>query len=343
MNHPAGPSGGAPRAGGAAGPGDGISPPGGGFSPPMIPAPTQPPLRRRQSSCARTGRPAASRRRDARALAAAVLVLLALAALAAAPSAAQGLEGYRVGPKDLLEIKVYEAPEFSGDLRVGEDGTILLPIHGAITVSGLTDAEVATLVERILERQYVQRATVTVQVKEFRFRPISVIGAVGKPGPLPYSGRWTLLEVLTAAGGATASPGGVVHVLRRSESGLTDQLTVSLEELMVAGDPRVNIPIYPADLINVPAPVEVTVFCLGEVQRPGAVVFKSTERLSLLTAVARAGGLTDRASKRLAIKRTGEGGIVQEIVVDYKAVLDGKVPDPELRQGDIVVVKESFF
>jgi polysaccharide biosynthesis/export protein len=268
-----------------------------------------------------------------------------LAGLAGVPAAAQvGFsEGYRVGPKDLLEIKVYEAPEFSADLRVGEDGTINLPIHGEVAVAGLTDAQVATLLERILEEQYVQRATVTVQVKEFRFRPISVIGAVGKPGALPYSGRWTLLEVLTAAGGATATPGGVVHVLRRSESGLTDQLTVSLEDLMVKGDPRVNIPIYPADLVNVPAAVEVTVFCLGEVQRPGAVVFKSTERLSLLTAVARAGGLTDRASRRMAIKRTGEGGIVQEIAVDYKAVLDGKVPDPELRQGDIVVVKESFF
>jgi polysaccharide biosynthesis/export protein len=275
--------------------------------------------------------------------AAAAIFLAVLAA--GVPAAAQTgfTEGYRVGPKDLLEIKVYEAPEFSADLRVGETGTINLPIHGEVAVAGLTDAEVATLVERLLEEQYVQRATVTVQVKEFRFRPISVIGAVGKPGALPYSGRWTLLEVLTAAGGATATPGGVVHVLRRSESGLTDQLTVSLEDLMVKGDPRVNIPIYPADLINVPAAVEVTVFCLGEVQRPGAVVFKSTERLSLLTAVARAGGLTDRASRRMAIKRTGEGGIVQEIAVDYKAVLDGKTPDPELRQGDIVVVKESFF
>lgn len=274
-----------------------------------------------------------------------VAALALLAALAAAsPAAAQVgfTEGYRIGPKDVLEIKVYEAPEFSGDVRVTEDGTINLPIHGKVAVAGLTDTEVAALLKDVL-KAYLQRVTVAVQVKEFRFRPISVIGAVGKPGALPYSGRWTLLEVLTAAGGAASSPGGVVHVLRRSESGLTDQLTISLDDLLVKGDPRVNIPIYPADLINVPAAVEVTVFCLGEVQRPGAVVFKSTERLSLLAAVARAGGLTDRASRRMEIKRTGEGGIVREIAVDYKAVLDGKVPDPELVQGDIVVVKESFF
>jgi polysaccharide export outer membrane protein len=274
----------------------------------------------------------------------ALLVLLGALLLTPLASAQIGsVEGYRVGPKDLLEVKVYEAPEFSADLRVGEDGTINLPIHGEISVSGLTDAQVAALVERILEEQYVQRATVTVQVKEFRFRPISVIGAVGKPGPLPYSGRWTLLEVLTAAGGADASPGGVVHILRRSESGLTDQLTVSLEDLLVRADPRVNIPIYPADLINVPAAVEVTVYCLGEVQRPGPVLFKSTDRVSLLSAIARAGGLTDRASKRMKIKRTGDGGIVREIAVDYDAVLGGRIADPELRPGDVVLVKESFF
>lgn len=277
--------------------------------------------------------------------AAAVVAAAAAMALAAAPAAAQDptSEGYRVGPKDLLEVKVYEAPEFSADLRVGEGGAISLPIHGEVPVAGLTASQVATLVEQILERQYVQRATVTVQVKEFRFRPISVIGAVGKPGALPYSGRWTLLEVLTAAGGAASGPGGVVHILRRSESGLTDQLTVNLDDLLVRADPRANIPIYPADLINVPAVVDVTVFCLGEVQRPGAVVFKSTERLSLLAAVARAGGLTDRAARRMQIKRTDAAGMVQEIPVDYKAVLDGRSPDPELRAGDVVIVKESFF
>ena len=32
-----------------------------------------------------------------------------------------------------------------------------------------------------------------------------------------------------------------------------------------------------------------------------------------------------------------------EIVVDYKRILAGKDPDLELKQGDIVIVRESFF
>jgi polysaccharide export outer membrane protein len=180
-------------------------------------------------------------------------------------------------------------------------------------------------------------------VKEYRFKPISVIGAVGRPGPLPSSGRLTLLEVLTAAGGVAPSHGDVVYVLRHGDNGLSDQLTVKLDDLLLRGDPRVNVPIFPADLVNVPATVEVTVFVLGEVQKPGAIVFKSTERMTLLTTIARAGGLTDRAARKVQIKREGAGRLVEEIEVDYKAVLAGKEPDTVLKEGDVVVVKESFF
>jgi polysaccharide export outer membrane protein len=237
---------------------------------------------------------------------------------------------------------VYEAPDFDGELRVGENGAVRLPVHGELVVAGLTSTEAATLIERTLLQCCVQRATVTLQLKEVRFRPISVIGAVGRPGPIDTTGRWTLLEVLTAAGGVGPNHGDVVHVIRHGENGLADQLTVRLADLF-AGDTRVNVPIYPADLVNVPATVDVTIFCLGEVQRPGPVVFKSTERMSLLTAIARAGGLTERASRRIEIKREGEGGMVRQLEVDYKAVLAGKVADPPLQQGDILLVKESFF
>jgi protein involved in polysaccharide export with SLBB domain len=149
--------------------------------------------------------------------------------------------------------------------------------------------------------------------------------------------------VLTAAGGLAAQHGDVIYVIRHGESGLSDQLAVDVDDLLLRGDPRANIPIYPADLINVPATVEVTVFCLGEVAHPGAVTFKSTERMTLLTAIARAGGLSDRASKKVQIKREGAGGMVQQMEVDYKAVLAGKVADPVLQEGDVLVVKESFF
>jgi len=73
------------------------------------------------------------------------------------------------------------------------------------------------------------------------------------------------------------------------------------------------------------------------------VVFQSTERITILAAIARAGGLSDRASKSLLIKRQHRGSPEQEIKVDYRAIVRGKAPDVPLEEGDVIVVKESFF
>jgi polysaccharide export outer membrane protein len=251
---------------------------------------------------------------------------------------------YRVGPRDLLDIRVYEDESLNGQRRVSENGIINVPLLGDVQVAGKTPLEVGAALKKLLEDKYMQRASVDVQVMEFRSRPISVIGAVKNPGPLGFSGRWTLLEALTAAGGLVEGHGSIAHVLRRSENGLTDQVSIDLDDLLLRGDPKANIPIVANDLINVPMTVEVTVYCLGEVQKPGALAFKSNERITVLAAIAHAGGLTDRASSKVLIKRAARAdGGPAEINVDYKRILAGKEPDVELRSGDVVVVKESFF
>ncbi|MCR4396969.1 MAG: polysaccharide biosynthesis/export family protein, partial [Candidatus Saccharicenans sp.] len=48
---------------------------------------------------------------------------------------------YRIGAKDLLEIKVYELPELNQTVRVAEDGTITLAVIGPVAASGLTAQE----------------------------------------------------------------------------------------------------------------------------------------------------------------------------------------------------------
>jgi polysaccharide export outer membrane protein len=257
---------------------------------------------------------------------------------------AQGRDpAYRVGPRDLISVHVDEDAKLNGDRRVSEAGTINLPVLGDVPVVGKTTPEITQAVKKLLEDKYMQRASVDVQVIEFRSRPISVIGAVKQPGNLGFSGRWTLLEALTAAGGLTENHANVAYVLRRSDNGLSDQVTIDLDDLLVRGDQAVNVPIFANDLINVPVTVEVTVYCLGEVAKPGALLFKSNERITLLAAIAHAGGLTERASNKILVKRAAHGDGPAEITVDYKRILAGREPDVDLRQGDVIVAKESFF
>lgn len=313
------------------------------------------PRRRRRAHVATKGSRVIAPKRQQRAQRPlAVLAAVAMAATAAAqsppppaeaaPARATPVSGaYRIGPKDLVEIKVFEVPELNIERRVTEEGAISLPLIGDIPAQGLTEVELADRLKALLESKYVQRASVSVQVQEFRSKPISVIGAVRQPGNLAFSGRWTLMEAISAAGGLSDQHGDEVHVMRRAPNGLTDQITIGLDDLMLRADPDANIPIYANDLINVPAVVEVTVFCLGEVNSPGALTFKSTERITLLAAIARAGGPTDRASKRVVIKRRDRDGHDVEIEADYKRIIAGRDPDVDLQSGDVVLVKESFF
>jgi len=250
---------------------------------------------------------------------------------------------YRLGPKDLIAIRVLEVPDLNVESRVSELGTVSLPLIGDVPAEGLTEAGFAQRLKELLEAKYVNRATVSIQVREFRSRPITVIGAVKTPGNLAFSGRWTLIEALAAAGGLGDSHGDVVYVLRRAENGLSDQVAVRVDDLFVRGDPKSNIPIFANDLINVPATIEVTVFALGEVLSPGALKFKSTERITVLSVIARAGGLSDRASKKLLVKRRKGETLLEELEVDYKRILAGKEPDVSLHDGDVLVVKESLL
>jgi polysaccharide export outer membrane protein len=281
-------------------------------------------------------------------IAIALLVLVTAGLQPLSPLCAQNAQtaahspGYRIGPRDLVEIRVYETPELNVSRRVSEDGKVNLPLVGEVEVAGLTETEAAQKIKEVLEAKLLQRASVAVQVQEFRSRPIAVIGSVRQTGNLSFSGHWTLLEAITAAGGLTEGHGNLIFVLRRADNGLSDQVAVQVNDLLVRADPKVNIPIVAGDLINVPGTIEVTIYCLGEVHQPGALSFKSSERISLLTVIARAGGLTDRASNKILIKHNGVSG-QSEITADYKRILAGKDPDPDVQPGDVIVIKESFF
>jgi polysaccharide export outer membrane protein len=270
----------------------------------------------------------------------AALVLL----LAAGPATAQEAAGdYRVGPRDLLEIKVIELPELNVERRVSDSGSIELPLVGPMPVGGLTAIEVQNRLESTLTAKYVNRANVSVVVKDFANKPVSVLGAVLKPGTLSISGRWTLMNAITAAGGLTERAGRKIYVLRRADNGLSDTLEIDTADLFQSATPYWNIPIQPADVINVRARSTITVYCLGEVKTPGALPFDSEDRVSLLSVISKAGGLTDRASKTIRVKRKGKDGKDSESVYEFGRIMSGKDPDPVIEPDDVVVVKESFF
>jgi polysaccharide biosynthesis/export protein len=271
------------------------------------------------------------------------VALVAMLVLATAARAQELAGEYRVGPRDLIEIKVLELSDLNVERRVNDSGTIALPMVGDFAVSGMTAGEIRSQLEALLKTKYVNRADVSVVIKDFANKPVSVLGAVHKPGSLNISGRWTLLQAISAAGGLTDGAGRKIYVLRRSDNGLADTLEVSTDDLFRNASQMWNVPIYPSDIVNVPGKSTIRIFCIGEVKNPGAVDFSADDRITLLSVLAKAGGVTDRASKTIRIKRRDASGKDVETEVDYKRVLSGKDVDPTLKTDDVVVIKESFF
>lgn len=271
-----------------------------------------------------------------------IATLLVLASVAAAAQELPILSNDQpVGPRDVLDVKVLEDQTISGRATVNDDGQIILNVLGKVQVAGLTPPQVEAKLKAVLDK-YITNPTVSVQVFEYGSKPISIVGSVVHPGRIGASGGMTLIQAITQAGGLTPGYGRELYILRTGSNGLSEQLSIDIEDLMVSGNPDLNIPLAPNDLINVPVDTPITIYVLGEVMRPGKALFRRSQTPTLLQALADAGGPTDRAARVAIIKRAGSGK-TEQLRVNYRDIIRGKKPDVVLQDNDTVVLEESLF
>jgi polysaccharide export outer membrane protein len=270
-----------------------------------------------------------------------LLTMLALAPAAFAQDMPLTADG-PIGPRDRIDIRVVQDPTLNTITTVGDDGRVALPLLGKVEVAGLTPSQIEAQLKALLEAKYITRADVSVQVVEYGNRPISVIGAVTHPGRINATANITLIQALTQAGGLANGYGKALYVLRTGRNGLTEQISIDIEDLMVNGNPDLNLPLAPNDVVNVPMDTPIIVYVLGEVMHPGPVQFRRSQTPTLLQALASAGGPTDRASKSVNIKRLVNGKDTR-ISVNFRSIANGDKPDVALQDNDTVVVRESVF
>ncbi len=263
----------------------------------------------------------------------------------------QLVKAYRIGPGDLLDIKVFELEQLNQTVRVAEDGSMTLPLLGRVEVEGLTQQGVTNKLTQLLQAKFVKNPQVTIFIKEYKSKQVAVIGAVGKPGNYELVGRKTLLQMISEAGGLTDTAADQIFVLRDAGGGGvsgagagTQTIAIDLKDLMLNANPALNIPIEPNDVINIPVDKEIRVFVFGRVTQPGALKFKISENVTLLKAIAQAGGFAEGAKQSgVVITRKDKAGKESKIRVNVKDVISGKKKDLVLIEGDVVFVPESFW
>jgi polysaccharide export outer membrane protein len=275
----------------------------------------------------------------------------ALAAIAAR-SIAPSLD-YQIGPEDLIEITIFNIPEVYGQerlqltprvttARVSQKGQISLPLLGELDVMRLTVSALEQKLRNAYDR-YIHNPQVGVLIKEFRQRA-SIIGAVQKPGVFELTGPKTVIDLLAMAGGITDKAGSQVHIYRNSsnerETHVIDLAVLANSTGLINEDnaAMINMPVLAGDMINIP---EAGMFFVdGAVRKPGS--YPLGRRYSLSQALATAGGVDiELYSNDISILRRHRAGEVETIAVDFSAVVNGTVPDPQLQPDDVVIVPTS--
>jgi len=278
-----------------------------------------------------------------------LVIMTALAGAAAAPVAQTTQDAfireYKIGPRDLLEIKVVELPELNLTVRVSEDGSITLPLLGRVELGGLAKDAAEQKIASMLQEKYVKNPQVSVFIKDYQSNRVALIGAVNKPGMYEIMGRMSLLELISKAGGFTENAGNEMFVMREGKGGLKANLTIDLNDLILNGNQSLNIPLQPSDVVNVPIDKIIQIYVWGEVKNPGALEVKYSKKITLLQAIAQAGGTTDSAKRSgVVITRKDEKtGKETRLTVNLNQIMQGKKPNIVLKDGDVIFVPESFW
>jgi len=263
-----------------------------------------------------------------------------------------------IGSGDLLHIEIFDAPELSRDVRVGDTGDISYPLIPAkIAAAGLTTFELESkLAQLLIANGLVSHPDVSIFVKEQNSQPVSVVGAVNHPMVYQVGRATTLLEVLSAAGGVTDDAGSMVVVTRPAgrdpvpgqadgrKAGPEEQkITIRLQDLLESGESVYNIQVYGGDSVTVPRAGIVYVLGFGVAQPGGYVLQSRGEDITVLKAVALAHGLTTFAKPDEAvIMRTNPAtGQKDEIPVHLRKITKHQADDVRLLSNDILYVPDS--
>jgi polysaccharide export outer membrane protein len=261
---------------------------------------------------------------------------------------------YVMGPDDQLKIWALGVEEISDKpVRIDPSGNIDLPIAGRVHAAGLSVEQLKSELEHRLARE-VRKPEVTIEIVEYGSQPVTVLGAVNHPGVLQLSGRKTVAEILSMAGGLSPASGPYIKISREANwgkiplqsaqpdsSGSFTVATLKVQSLLAGTSPTDNILIRPHDTITVPTAE--MVYVVGAVKKPGSFALNERESVSVLQALSMAEGLgsTPKAQDSKILRTVPGSGEREEIPVDLKKILAGKGEDQALRANDILFVPDS--
>ena len=285
---------------------------------------------------------------------------------------------YILGPGDEIELNFYSNPEYNGNYKIINDGTIAAPFIGSINISGQTIEDATIAIEKSLAKEFVSPR---IYLRIIKTRPIrvSIIGEVNKPGYYTLeegikgndtssttnltSGMPTLIDALRKADWINKNSDiSSIEIMRKLPDKYTNELkntNVNLFKMLFEGDQKQNLILFDGDIIKVKrgsysdikkyeisranlSKDIIKVYVIGEVINPGLVNLSSNTNLK--QAIFAAGGLSpSRSSLTAELYRIDSSG--KSFTKRYKINNKNETlseDNPQLMTGDVIKVKRNI-
>lgn len=240
-------------------------------------------------------------------------------------------QDYIVGKGDVLRISVYENNDLTTIVRVSDEGSIVVPLLGKLTVKGLTVTEVSAKLSKLYADGYIIDPQVNVFVQEYRSKNAVILGQIQNPGIYELREHTTFFELISKAGGLTRDAGYRATVKRQSDSSGQKIINIDIKKLIEKGEAELNIEIKDGDSIYISKAA--VFYVTGEVKKPAA--YKYDKGTTVIKAITMAGGFTGKAARK-------GGKIIRTIDGKEVVMTDVKMDVPVLPE-DVIVIPESFF
>jgi protein involved in polysaccharide export with SLBB domain len=236
---------------------------------------------------------------------------------------------YRVGPGDVLDVRINEAqPQQSTLFTVTPAGLLEHPLLAEpLSVSALTTEEIQTRIQDDLKtRALIENPAVTVGVRDYASHAILVSGLVKDSGT-KFLRREAIPLYVVVADAQPLPEAAKVTVVR---NGLNQVFEIDLTNVA-----QMNLLVRSGDVINLHPNETQFVYVGGEVKAPGEKIFRPG--LTLMQAIISASGMTSK-SKVAEIGRDGGRGFLVKTSFKLKDIQTGKARDPLIKAGDRIMI-----
>ena len=167
-------------------------------------------------------------------------------------------EDYRIGPRDVLEIEVEDAPELSGVFEVNSRGTIPMRYLKVVSVEGKTGEQVAKIIADGLRGAYLKDPQVSISIKEYNSKSFFIQGSVRTPGVYRMESRGSLFKLINLAGGLADNHGSIAFIVRELKPGTVSKAATEPARQPVSAAISASTPRVAVDPTAQPASAQVT-------------------------------------------------------------------------------------